>query len=194
METIYIYTLTDPRTDLVRYVGLTRRPKKRYKRHLEEGRTYNKDKTNPHKRNWIRGILLDNLKPIMTIIFIAHSSAEADDSERRWIQFYNNRGCNLLNQTTGGEGAWGHSEETKRLIGLGNKGKLSGRTLSAAHKKNVSEGVRRSQTEEYRRKMSEIKRGKVSHVITDEIKAKIAATLRARWQQKFVESFNKEKI
>ena len=59
----FIYTLTDPITNEIRYVGKSNRPKKRLKEHLYESKL---KKT--YKNNWIRGLLKKNLTPLLEVI------------------------------------------------------------------------------------------------------------------------------
>ena len=51
METTYIYTLSDPRNNLVRYVGKTSNPKMRLQNHMNR-----KHNERTHKRNWIESL------------------------------------------------------------------------------------------------------------------------------------------
>lgn len=48
---IYIYTLSDPISDEVRYIGITKNLKKRYREHIRESKLNNR-----HKSTWIRSL------------------------------------------------------------------------------------------------------------------------------------------
>lgn len=93
----YIYTLSDPRTGTVRYVGKTVNPKQRRHNHSNIAR----DK-GTHKRNWINQLKQEKLRPLFEII------EEVDSDwkfwEKYWIQQFKVWGFSLTNTTLGGEG------------------------------------------------------------------------------------------
>lgn len=60
MNKTFIYTLKDPITDEIRYVGKSDDPKNRLVEHLKKSK-YNKT----HKNNWIISLLDKDLKPIL---------------------------------------------------------------------------------------------------------------------------------
>ena len=60
---VYIYSLSDPITDEVRYIGKTIRPKQRYKEHIRNS----KDKKT-YSNCWINSLIKDGLKPILSIL------------------------------------------------------------------------------------------------------------------------------
>jgi group I intron endonuclease len=102
---VYIYSLSDPITDEVRYIGKTIRPKQRYKEHIRNS----KDKKT-YSNCWINSLIKDGLKPILSIL------EECDESnwierEIHHISLYEN----LTNLTKGGDGTNGfkHDEYTK---------------------------------------------------------------------------------
>lgn len=66
INSTFIYTLTDPKTGLVRYVGKSNNPQKRVLRHIREAITRLDRKD--HKNNWVRSLLNENNKPILEII------------------------------------------------------------------------------------------------------------------------------
>ena len=57
METTYIYTLTDPETFQIRYVGKANNISQRYKAHLNRAR-----KHQIHKKNWIASLRKKKVK------------------------------------------------------------------------------------------------------------------------------------
>lgn len=97
---IYIYILSDPKTNEVRYVGRTiqKNPKDRLSAHISQVR---KNRKTCHCQSWIKSLLDKNLKPIFTII------EETNDFNREsyWINYYINNKCNLTNHNIGGLGA-----------------------------------------------------------------------------------------
>ncbi|WP_300571212.1 GIY-YIG nuclease family protein [Flavobacterium sp.] len=119
---IYIYTLSHPITNEVRYVGKTINIKRRYKQHLY-------DKRNTHKCNWVQSLRKDKLKPILTIIEECESNWQ--DREKYWITQYDN----LTNFSDGGGSDYMRvtSEETKEKIRQANLGKAK----SDEHKQKI---------------------------------------------------------
>jgi group I intron endonuclease len=81
MGKIFIYTLNDPRTNEVRYVGKTNNLRARYNTHLN-------DKSKTHKNNWIKLLKSYGLKPIMEVIEICGD--DWVERERFWISHYDN--------------------------------------------------------------------------------------------------------
>lgn len=119
MDKIYIYTLSDPITNEIRYVGKTiRKPEIRLKGHISRTKS-SKDKY--YSQSWIKSILDRNLKPRLDVI------EETNDVSREtyWIDYYRNSGCNLTNLTNGGEENTRFrrkmSEQSKTNIGEGHK-------------------------------------------------------------------------
>ena len=94
MKTYYLYYLIDPNTNLVRYVGVTYRPKQRYKEHINSAK-----KEKNHKANWINSLLRNNQKPVFKIIFETQDKNEILEYEIKHIT--DNQ--NLTNSTSGGE-------------------------------------------------------------------------------------------
>ncbi len=119
---ISIYTLIDPRDELIRYVGQTSNPKVRYRSHLR-GNKYR----NTHTTNWIQGLLDLNLKPIMIEIDQCEIK-DLDITEQSYIRLYKSFGCNLTNHSIGGHSSLGckHSLESRLKRSLRQKGKSNG--------------------------------------------------------------------
>ncbi len=121
LKTTFIYTLSDPISGQVRYVGKSSRINKRLEEHIYE--SYQK-KT--HKNNWINSLISKNLYPsIDTIDEVPISKWEF--WEIYWICQFKAWGFNLVNSTNGGEGNNNQffSKETreklsKKFLGEGN--------------------------------------------------------------------------
>ena len=97
-----IYTLSDPRTLIVRYVGLTFRGKRRFNEHMS--RAVNGGKT--HRDCWIRVLIDLGLRPLFQIV--EQGCGEGwQEAERNWIAHYRLAG-DLVNHTDGGEGTPGY--------------------------------------------------------------------------------------
>jgi len=118
MRKQYIYTLTDPISNIVRYVGKSNNPKDRLRRHLSES---NLVESWTNKNKWLLHLKNNNRLPILDIIDEGHDD-NIDSLEIKWISYYRNLGLDLSNMTDGGDGYdWTgkkHSEETKKKLKL----------------------------------------------------------------------------
>ena len=91
---VTIYSLTDPRDSLIKYVGKTTNKKRRYTEHLKEIGNYKKVR-------WINHLKSLGLKPIMHDLDIVERTEE-DFWEIYWIAQIKSWGFKLLNHTNGG--------------------------------------------------------------------------------------------
>lgn len=145
---VYIYTLTDPTTNKVRYVGKSVNPQRRYNEHINGCYKSN----NNHKDNWIKKLLSNDQPPILNII--EESTMDKwSDREKHWITIYNN----LTNSTLGGEDG-SHTDGVIQKMRINNTGE-----------KNPMWGKR--WTEEQRLKLSTQRKGIPK---TDEWKDKVS--------------------
>jgi hypothetical protein len=92
----YIYTLIDPETKKVRYVGKTINPKKRLSDHISESH-----RIKNYRCNWIKSLLNKGLKPIIEIVEIC-SLINFEEREAYHIGLYNF--SELTNSDEGGQG------------------------------------------------------------------------------------------
>ncbi len=86
----YIYTLTDPRTGVVRYVGKTDHPHQRLYQHLQHP-------TNDDMAAWITGLESEGLTPVMDVIEVV-VDANWTQREARHIWRFRDMGYDLLNR------------------------------------------------------------------------------------------------
>ena len=109
---VYIYTLTDPLTNEIRYVGKTTNPKRRFKQHLNQAK-----EKNLYSKRWIQGLLEQGHEPIMTIIEKINRE-QWRERERHWIEYYRDQGAPLTNLSEGGQGCQGihHTPEACEKI------------------------------------------------------------------------------
>ncbi len=99
MNKAYIYTLSDPITGEVRYIGKTINELKiRLYGHLSESK-----KSNTHKSNWIKSLINKNLEPIIKILDVVDYN-EWEFWEDYWIQVFKTWGIELTNCIDGGKG------------------------------------------------------------------------------------------
>lgn len=95
---VYIYALCEPETEMVRYVGKSINPKKRWYKHIKDAR----DGIPTHKANWIRSLINRGVEPLLKILQISDIDHWSED-EKKWIAEYRVRGLDLTNATDGGE-------------------------------------------------------------------------------------------
>lgn len=196
-----IYTLTDPTTEHIRYVGVTVCSlKKRFGEHLSKaihrGRT--------HRDCWIRSLLTNGHAPIIKEIDQA-TEMNWQEKERYWIAEYR-KTYQLVNHTNGGEGTPGMkwSAEFRRKYSAARKGvpyppgrksAMLGKhhTLEAIEKIRQA-GIGRKLTKYQIEKMAAAKRGKrlspehiaklvkwhTGKILTQEHRNKIAASTKSR--------------
>ena len=122
---ITIYTLKDPITNEVRYIGKTKR--KLVDRMYSHTSNYKLKKEKSYKNSWIKSLKNKNLKPIIEELDLVE-----ENNWEFWEQFYINLfkswGFKLTNMTKGGEGSSGgkgclgykHTEEAKKRISIAN--------------------------------------------------------------------------
>lgn len=95
---LYVYGLVDPLSLTIRYVGITRCVRTRYKVHM-----CNRWVHQTKKDLWLRFM---RGKPGVWVLE-AVPEAEADVREKWWIARLNEQGCNLLNSYIAGpDGKW----------------------------------------------------------------------------------------
>jgi hypothetical protein len=107
-----IYTLNDPITNEIRYVGQTiQKLENRLKKHLNA-----KDKS--YRTNWIKNLNNKKLSPTINLVIEADNKEETNKLEMYYINLYKEKGYNLVNMTKGGEGSIGfkHKKSTKEKL------------------------------------------------------------------------------
>ena len=107
-----IYTLKDPNTDEIRYVGVTTTTlNQRLSAHIYDA----KHKKGRHVLNWIKTVLNTNKRPIIELL------EEVDDAvweimERYWISQFKSWGYKLTNTDKGGKGVITKDKRSKDSI------------------------------------------------------------------------------
>ena len=131
-KTTYIYTISDENGN-VRYIGKSNNPKRRIYQHINE-------KFNKHKYNWLQSIIKRGEFPKIEVIDEVPES-EWQIHEVYWIAQFKAWGFNLINKTTGGDGANGykHRKDSCEKMSKSHKGK----TLSDNHKEKISNSVKK---------------------------------------------------
>jgi hypothetical protein len=143
METVYIYTLSDPRDNLIKYVGKTVNPRVRKSSHCTRS-------VKTICGNWIKNLKRAGLLPVFEIL----DETNNEDwvlMEKYWISQIKAWGFNLKNMTSGGESTDPQlsskihkgkvvSKETREKISVS----LQGRKLSIETKEKISSNASRT--------------------------------------------------
>ena len=117
----YIYSLSDPITNEIRYVGQTNNLKIRYNQHLNKSCDEKNPQYNTYKSRWIRKLLSNNLKPIISILETVNTLEESNLRENYYIEKFTNEGIKLTNSHGGDVTEF--SSETKDKMSVAKKGK-----------------------------------------------------------------------
>lgn len=144
---IFIYTLSDPTTNQVRYVGKTVNLKKRYSSHICNFNKKNK------KENWVLSLKNKNEKPLMEVVdTVPYKNWEF--WERYWISQFKAWGFDLVNLTEGGDNVC--SDKTRKKLKLAGKNR---KQSPEAIEKTASANRGRKNTQEMKDKMSALFKG-----------------------------------
>ncbi len=125
-----VYSISDPRTGQIRYVGVTHDARRRFQAHLRTAGL----ETN-HKSNWLAALAREGHLPVFEVLESGNGQEWAA-AEMRWIKVCRDLGHPLTNLTNGGEGAPGRvlSAKTKERI----RQKHLGKTMGAAARAKMS--------------------------------------------------------
>jgi hypothetical protein len=116
----YIYSLSDPISGSVRYIGQSVKPKERLSEHIRQARTVARYRCH----RWIATILASDKRPIMEILEEVPID-DVNEAECRWIDHFRALGADLTNHTNGGGGLRGYKLSVEHIAKLvaSNKGK-----------------------------------------------------------------------
>ena len=163
----YLYTLKDPITLDVRYVGFTKRPKTRIWEHIRDA----KKGVKTHKSKWISKLLNESLIPILEIVIEKENRDDIVTEEIKLIKYLRDNNKSLTNHTDGGDGQRGNKLKEGHPIIYWNKGKK----MSDESKRRLSESRKGIKfTETHRQNLSKSKIGKNR---TEESRLKQSSTL-----------------
>lgn len=109
MIDIYIYSLKDPFSNEIKYIGKSNNPKRRYHGHIQDVRRGFKTK----KTNWLRKLIRMNSKPILEIIEVCNSN-NWEEREIYWINKINPK----CNQRKGGAGTEKNNSDYIQKVSL----------------------------------------------------------------------------
>jgi hypothetical protein len=138
-----VYGLIDPRTNLIKYVGITKRNLElRLSEHINTRRKYN-----TYKIKWIDKLKSIQLLPTIILIENNLTKESACEKEIYYIDFYKSN--KLVNGTTGGESGFQVKKSSINRLKIS----LTGRSLSEEHKKNIGIASQRPCTESAKKKL-----------------------------------------
>lgn len=109
-----IYTLENPITNEIRYVGMTQ---KSLSERLSSHKSSVKTKTS-HVANWIKSLLNENLIPVIKLLDETNTLEKCKELEIYWISQFKSWGFNLTNLSTGGESSAGKKLSKKQVDGM----------------------------------------------------------------------------
>ena len=172
-ELVFIYSLSDPRTNAVRYVGKTHGLKNRLWQHINHAKKKNRE---GRVYSWIRALLRDGYEPKIEPLeeFPANDIAAWEEAERFWIESLRLYGCELTNLDSGGGNGRVVSAETRAKIGAHSKNRVHSPETRAkiaasckarmtdAEKEHLSKvGLANHfhHTEEFKQRLSQLKKG-----------------------------------
>lgn len=126
---VYIYSLEDPETGEVRYVGKTIDLKRRFGYHCTTGRE------GQRKDRWVMNLKGRGLVPKMEVLEVVMCVEDEEwyEVEKFWIKYLRFLGCRLLNIEEGGRGKNRASKETREKLSIAGKGR-KGPPMSPEHK------------------------------------------------------------
>ena len=95
---VYVYALSDPLTEEVRYIGIYRSVRSRFRKHLRmQG-------NNKEKKEWIDGLFKAGKAPRLEILKVVKTLEEAYEEEIKLIKEHREKGSPLTNIADGGGG------------------------------------------------------------------------------------------
>lgn len=184
-----IYGLVDPRTLLVRYVGLSVQGRRRANQHRHT-------RKNTYRENWIRGLKRAGLDFVFVVLEEVATPFLLPTAERFWIAYGRACGWPLTNMTEGGD-RQEMTPEIRAKIGAANRGRVRSEEtrakMSAAHQgrpqtpewkeKRIAALRGKPKSEEHRRKLSAVTRGRSTGPMSEAHRARIAEGQRRRWER-----------
>jgi len=189
----FIYGLVDPRTLLVRYVGLSSTGMERPWEHTSPSKL-NREQT--YKANWLRELIRADLRP--SIVILQECPKEHLKTEERWWIAYG-RACDwpLTNHTDGGDGTFGFlkTAATRAKLSAAQRGKPK----SEQHRENIRlallgrkrgpdspeytarrtatlKGQKRTPEQRARMRAAQLRLREQGYIVSDETRAKMSAS------------------
>lgn len=137
METIKIYSLEDPLTKEIRYVGKT---KDTLEKRFSTGHMFAIHREKSYKRNWLKSLENKGLQPTITLLDEIPSTEDWEWLEKYWISQIKSWGFRLTNMTEGGEGNKNQVFSKESIEKRASK--LRGRKYSKEHCAKISKALK----------------------------------------------------
>lgn len=132
VATTFIYALCEPGTRIIRYIGKSIRPEKRFVEHAKRS-----SKQNTYLGNWLRAALTRGEIPNMVILREVPGDG-GSTAEIKYIRIARDSlGVRLVNGTDGGDGLNNPPPETREKIAAAQRGLKRG-PLSPGHRTKIS--------------------------------------------------------
>ena len=112
MKTIYIYSLSCPLSDEIRYIGKTNSIERRLRSHIDYAK--NKKVKKRPVSVWILELLKKGLKPNIKVLEETTENL-SNEKEIFWIAEFKEKKSNLCNITNGGNTGFAYSDELKEI-------------------------------------------------------------------------------
>lgn len=165
-----VYTLFDPITNQIRYIGITKSSLiKRLKEHISDTK-----RENTKKSNWIKSVLRQKSYPIIEELDTALSLEKACALEIFYISLFKTWGIPLTNLTDGGEGFLRSKEQNikhSNLLKLRYKNPENNPFYNKKHSEKTKEKISKAnkgkrRTEEFKEKRRQIQKNWKPSVFT----------------------------
>jgi len=158
-----IYSLNEPDTETVRYIGLTGKTlKERLWGHTS------KSKLKTRKASWILSLKNKGTKPDIILIEDGLSLEEAKKKEVHYILMFKSFGARLVNGTAGGDGLFNCTQEVRDKIGAAHRGKK----LSPEHIESIRKRMKGRKPSP--RLIEAIKKAHTGKKLSKEVRLKIS--------------------
>lgn len=115
-----LYSLHEPDTGEVRYVGKTARGRVRLDEHLRPPKRSDRS----HRAKWLRSLRREGLRPVCSVIERYATEQELNAAEVEWIFSARAAGARLTNHRDGGDGG-SFDDEVREKISAANRGKVA---------------------------------------------------------------------
>jgi hypothetical protein len=171
-----VYGLVDPRTLLVRYVGMSKNGLRRPKQHGEAGSL----RRLTHRTAWIKTLRSAGFDYTIVVLEEIASTDALANTERFWIAYGRALGWPLTNHTDGGEGLLNPTPETRAKMRASNLGKkhAAGWKLSAETRARISAAL------SGRKQSASHRAARTGRKHSAESRAKMTASQKARWAKR----------
>lgn len=175
MHSGVIYVLIDPRNQEIRYVGQTSDPELRTKAHVVHSQT-----KKSHRAHWINKLRRLGYSPVFRVVQdlpVEHLT----HAEVYWISYFRSLGCDLTNQSDGGEGTIGyrHSAETRAKM---SKKRKSRNFKTGPRSEETKERIRQAALRQFQSPEARKSVGRKGRSIPIQTRLAVSQSTKRRWE------------